>query len=93
MRAKFGIDDMESVGKIGNFCSSIENPSPRHGKVSDNAGMNYVCWADLPKLDVAGSIPVARSKILPQIYSVPISIRSAFYFIFPDRLTTPPLGR
>ncbi len=62
MRAKFGISDMETVGEIGNLCRSVEAISVRRGKVSDTTGMNCDSLAELPKLDVAGSIPVARSK-------------------------------
>lgn len=62
MWAEFGISDAESVGEIGNLCSSFETPSARRGNVSDNTGINYVCGAEFPKLDVAGSISVARSN-------------------------------
>lgn len=61
MRAKFGINDMESVGEIGNFCRTIEGASAGHGKVSDNAGMKCPKSVEFPKPDVAGLIPVARS--------------------------------
>ena len=64
MRAKSGIKDAENTGDSGNVWWTVGRVSARHGKVSDNAGMKSDCSTELSKLDVAGSIPVARSKIL-----------------------------
>ncbi|TAJ98373.1 hypothetical protein EPO44_11715 [bacterium] len=63
LRAKFGIKDTENTGDIGNAWCMVGAASPRHGKVSDNAGMKCRRSVEFPKLDVAGSIPVARSNI------------------------------
>jgi hypothetical protein len=43
----------------------------------DLSGRNSVVECQLPKLDVAGSTPVARSKLFKSNYKVPKSIRSA----------------
>jgi len=65
MRAKFGIKDMENAGDSGKVWWTVGRVSTRHGKVSDNAGMKCPKSVEFPKLDVAGSIPVARSKFFP----------------------------
>ena len=61
MRAKFGIKDTENTGDSGKVWWMVGRVSARHGKVSDNAGMKCPKSVELPKLDVAGSVPVARS--------------------------------
>jgi hypothetical protein len=64
LRAKSGIRDTENAGDIGNAWYMLGAASARHGKLSDSAGMKYDLSVKLPKLDVTGSIPVARSKFL-----------------------------
>ena len=66
MRAKFGIKDMENAGDSGNVWWMVGLVSARHGKVPDSAGMKCRTSVEFPKLDVAGSIPVARSNFFPQ---------------------------
>ncbi len=61
MRAKYGIKDMETGGDIGNAWYMVGAASARHRKLWDNVGMKYEHLVEFPKLDVAGSIPVARS--------------------------------
>ena len=56
MRAKFGINDTENTGEIGNVWWTVGRVSARHGKVSDKSGMKCSKSVELPKLDVAGSI-------------------------------------
>lgn len=67
MRAKIGIKDTENTGDSGKVWWTVGRVSARHGKVSDNAGMKCQRSVELPKLDVAGSIPVARSNFF-QVY-------------------------
>jgi hypothetical protein len=64
IRAKFGIPDAENEGGVGNVrkihgCTNIQ-----YGNVWGRVGMKGNSMAEFPKLDVAGSTPVARSKIL-----------------------------
>jgi hypothetical protein len=63
MRAKFGIKAAENEGDIGQLRFTVRGASVRDRNVSDSEGINYARLFDLPKLDVAGSTPVARSKI------------------------------
>ena len=62
MRAKFEIKGTENAGDSGKVWWTVGRVSARRGKVSDNVGMKCDRSAELPKLDVAGSIPVARSN-------------------------------
>ncbi len=62
MRAKSEIKNMENMGNIGKVWCMIVPASARHRKLWDNVGMKYEHLVEFPKLDVAGSIPVARSN-------------------------------
>ena len=64
MRAKLGITDTENVEDIGNTWCMAGVAATRHGKLSDSSGMKRDRSVELPKLDVAGSIPVARANCL-----------------------------
>ena len=57
---------MEKAGELGNGLYLIGIVSRLCITDWDNAGRRCISFAELPKLDVAGSTPVARSKILPQ---------------------------
>jgi hypothetical protein len=78
IRAKFGINDTESIDEIGNVCWTIGAVSVRHGKVSDGAGMNHDLSIARPKLDVTGSVPVARAKNFQPVQ--PVAYFAAFGF-------------
>lgn len=54
MRAKIGINDMESGGEIGNVWFAARAAGTRHWKLWDNAGMKCPKSVELPKPDVAG---------------------------------------
>ena len=62
MRENLGIKDAENVGEMRKVCSTAEAASASREKLSYTEGINYACSVELPKLDVTGSIPVARSK-------------------------------
>jgi hypothetical protein len=64
MRAKFGINLTGNEGEFRNVWCKVGGASARHRKFSDSQGMNCGLSVELPKLDVTGSIPVARSIIL-----------------------------
>ena len=64
IRAKFGIKDTEYTGDSGKVWWTVGRVSARHGKVSDNAGMKCPKSVDFPKPNFAGSILVARSKLI-----------------------------
>jgi hypothetical protein len=70
MRAKFGIKDTGNAGDSGNVWCTGGRVSARHGKVSDNAGMKCPKSVEFPKLDVAGSIPVARSNFFSKLIAL-----------------------
>lgn len=54
MRAKFGINDVDTVGQIGKLCQTIEGASLRPRKVWDWSGMNCDLFGELPKVEVIG---------------------------------------
>jgi hypothetical protein len=76
MRAKFGIKNTQNAGVIGMLLRGVRASSAQPGKVSDWAGIGRNYSIDLPKLDVAGSTPVARSNILKNQRRVDILIRA-----------------
>ena len=57
---------MEKAGELGNGLYLIGIVSRLCITDWDNAGRRCISFAELPKLEVAGSTSVARSKILPQ---------------------------
>ena len=67
MGAKFGMYDAEDMGDGRKAFVCLGAVSVRDRKLREGEGMNDDPLVELPKLDVAGSIPVARSRILSQI--------------------------
>lgn len=67
MRGKFGINDMGSVGDNGNVYCSVRAVIVRDDKGWDSKGMKWKHSVELPKPDVAGSVPVARSNFLQSL--------------------------
>ncbi len=61
--ANSGIKEVENTGEVGNVGFGVGTISMQYGKLSDRRGVSKVVSIELPKLDVAGSIPVARSNI------------------------------
>jgi hypothetical protein len=74
---------MEKAGELGNGLYLIGVVSRLCITDWDNAGRRCISFAELPKLDVAGSTPVARSnhfelatyEIGPVCYRYPIRLR------------------
>jgi hypothetical protein len=64
MRENFGIKEVENVGEMRKVRLATGAVSVGRGKLSYAGGMNSGCSGVLPKLDVTGSTPVARSKLL-----------------------------
>jgi hypothetical protein len=64
MRANFGKVEVDNSGKVGMGWAIEKRRSGRKGKSLDREGIEFDSLLELPKLDVAGSTPVARSKIL-----------------------------
>ena len=64
MRANFGKVEVDNSDKIRMGRAIERRRSGRKRKSLDREGIEFNSLLELPKLDVTGSIPVARSKIL-----------------------------